>query len=287
LFEIHPNAAKYFKFTDGFETTDEALYKQEVFKKHATGVILSVTVAVGLVEQGDMETLVKVLKDLGIRHLALGLTLEKAHFDMVGQALLDTLATALGGDIFTEAVKNAWEEVYALITEKMIEGVAEYEYNQSPTQVETSGSTALVFNSWSKIMTIPDYDDVVGEMLFKRLFEINPDASQYFKFTDGFETTDEAMYKQQVFKKHASGVILTVSAAIELLEKGDTEKLYKVLKELGATHFSLGLNLEKAHYDLVGLALLDTLEKALGADFTTQTKAAWFGVYDIIAKKMI
>jgi hemoglobin-like flavoprotein len=119
------------------------------------------------------------------------------------------------------------------------------------------------------------------------LFEINPDASAYFKFTDGFETTDEALYKQQVFKQHASGVVLTVTAAVELLEKGDMETLSIILKELGATHLSLGLNLEKAHYDLVGQALLDTLEKALGDAFTAETKAAWAGVYAIITEKMM
>ncbi|KAL3901463.1 MAG: hypothetical protein SGARI_006067 [Bacillariaceae sp.] len=290
-------------FTDGFETTDEALYKQEVFKKHATGVILTVTAAVGLLEQGDMDTLVTVLKDLGVRHLALGLNLEKAHYDLVGQALLDTLATALGEDGFSEETKQAWVDVYAIITAKMMEGASEYGYKQqgsssteaanesenNHTNDDETGdaSTALVFNSWSKIMAIPNYDDVAGELLFKRIFEINPDASAYFKFTDGFETTDEAMYKQQVFKQHASGVVLTVTAAIELLEQGDTEKLFTVLKELGATHLALGLTLEKAHYDLVGQALLDTLATALGDSFTVETKTAWTDVYAIITEKMM
>jgi hemoglobin-like flavoprotein len=90
-----------------------------------------------------------------------------------------------------------------------------------------------------------------------------------------------------VFKNHASGVVLAVSAAVELLEKGDMEKLGTVLKELGATHLSLGLNLEQAHYDLVGQALLDTLEMALQDTFTLETKAAWSGVYAMITKKMM
>jgi hemoglobin-like flavoprotein len=90
-----------------------------------------------------------------------------------------------------------------------------------------------------------------------------------------------------VFKNHASGVVLAVSAAVELLEKGDMEKLGTVLKELGATHLSLGLNLEQAHYDLVGQALLDTLEMALQDTFTLETKAAWSGVYVMITKKMM
>jgi hemoglobin-like flavoprotein len=120
-----------------------------------------------------------------------------------------------------------------------------------------------------------------------RIFEINPDATTYFKFTDGFETTDEAMYKQEVFKKHATGVILTVTAAISLLEAGDIEMLIKVLKDLGAKHLAHGLELDKAHYDLVGQALLDTLEKALEDDFTPKTKEAWTEIYAIIAEKMM
>jgi hemoglobin-like flavoprotein len=120
-----------------------------------------------------------------------------------------------------------------------------------------------------------------------RIFEINPAASTFFKFTDGYETTDEAMYKQEVFKNHASGVMLAVSAVIELLEKGDMEKVSVVLMELGATHLSLGLDFEPAHFNLVGQALMDTLEKVLGDFFTAETKAAWSDVYAIITEKMM
>lgn len=126
IFEINPGASAFFKFTDGFETTDEALYKQDVFKKHATGVIATVTAAVGLLEKGDMVTLVTALKELGAKHLAYGLNLEKAHYDLVGQALLDTLATALG-DEFTDETKDAWVDVYAVIAGTMMQGAAEFE----------------------------------------------------------------------------------------------------------------------------------------------------------------
>lgn len=141
------------------------MYKQNVFKKHASGVILSVTAAVGLLEKSDMATLVGVLKDLGARHLSLGLKLEKAHYDLVGQALLDTLSTALG-DNFTAETKEAWVGVYAIITEKMMEGAAQFE-ETSPKEDET-GSTSLVIDSWSKVKAIENYDEVAGELLFKR-----------------------------------------------------------------------------------------------------------------------
>jgi hemoglobin-like flavoprotein len=166
---------------------------------------------------------------------------------------------------------------------------------------------ALVVESWAKVKAIDGYVDVAGELLFRRyvrnvgdsplivrfsrllsyyrIFEINPDASTFFAFTDGYETGDEAMYKTEIFKKHANGVILAVTAAVSLLETNSMEKLVEVLKNLGAKHATLAL--EAAHYELVGTALMDTLEKALGDDFTPEVKQAWAGVYGIITEKMM
>jgi hemoglobin-like flavoprotein len=165
LFEINPDASSFFKFTDGYETTDEALYKQELLKKHSSGVILTISAAVGLLEEGDMDNLVGVLKDLGARHFSLGLNLKEAHYHLVGQALLDTLDKTLGDD-FTAEVKDAWVGVYALITEKMMEGAAQFE-EASPEYPE-SGATSLVIESWAKVKALENYDEVAGELLFKR-----------------------------------------------------------------------------------------------------------------------
>lgn len=73
-----------------------------------------------------MTTLVKILKELGAKHLSYGLQLEKAHYDLVGQALLDTLEKSLGTDVFTPDTKDAWSDVYRVIAEKMMEGAAEF-----------------------------------------------------------------------------------------------------------------------------------------------------------------
>jgi len=47
------------------------------------------------------------------------------------------------------------------------------------------------------------------------------------------------------------------------------------------------LDLEQAHYDLVGESLLFTLEQALGDSFTSSVKDAWVGVYAVIAEQMM
>lgn len=126
LFEINPNAAAFFKFTDGYETTDEALYKQELFLKHAAGVVGAVTAAVELLEYDDMATLTSMLKELGAKHLSSGLKLEKAHYDLVGKALLDTLEAIIGNNAFTPETKEAWTFVYGVITENMMLGASEF-----------------------------------------------------------------------------------------------------------------------------------------------------------------
>jgi hemoglobin-like flavoprotein len=126
---------------------------------------LAIAAAVTLLEKGDMNNLVGVLKDLGARHFSLGLNLEEAHYDLVGQALVDTLEKTLGDD-FTSEVKDSWVEVYALIKENMMEGAAEFE-KTSPESLEY-GASSLVINSWNKVKAMEKYDEVAGELLFKR-----------------------------------------------------------------------------------------------------------------------
>ena len=56
------------------------------------------------------------------------------------------------------------------------------------------------------------------------------------------------------------------------------------IKEMGKRHVGYGVKPE--HYALVGGALLWTLEKGLGADFTSEVKAAWTETYISLAGVM-
>ncbi|MEL6336929.1 MAG: globin family protein [Pseudomonadota bacterium] len=58
------------------------------------------------------EMIIGAVEDLGRRHV--GYRVEDSHYDAVGAALLDTLATGLGDD-FTPEVKDAWAETYGLV----------------------------------------------------------------------------------------------------------------------------------------------------------------------------
>jgi hemoglobin-like flavoprotein len=119
-------------------------------------------------------------------------------------------------------------------------------------------------------------------VFFARVFEIAPAAASLFSFASA-GVTDET-YKQELFLKHASGVIGTIDLAINLLEKDDMERLVSALTRLGEKHATYGVKYE--HFPIVGEALLDTLAKALGDAFSPETKEAWVGVYGVITEHM-
>eukprot|EP00927_Polykrikos_kofoidii_P012495 TRINITY_DN15387_c0_g1_i2.p2 TRINITY_DN15387_c0_g1~~TRINITY_DN15387_c0_g1_i2.p2 ORF type:complete len:175 (-),score=39.41 TRINITY_DN15387_c0_g1_i2:302-826(-) len=78
--------------------------------KHATGVVTTVATAIGMLTELDM--LVPILKELGARHVGYGVV--PAHYDVVGEALIESLAVALGTN-FTPAVKNAYLKVFTTV----------------------------------------------------------------------------------------------------------------------------------------------------------------------------
>jgi nitric oxide dioxygenase len=66
------------------------------------------------------EALVPVLQDMARRHQGYGV--EVRHYATVGAALLDTLEKGLG-DAFDPPTRQAWTDVYALISGVMIDAV--------------------------------------------------------------------------------------------------------------------------------------------------------------------
>jgi len=90
------------------------MFESAALKTHAASVISTVGVAVaGL---SDLSALVPVLQDLGTTHVGFGV--EAAHYDIIEQALLDTLALGLGAE-FTPDVRAAWTQIYGIIATTM------------------------------------------------------------------------------------------------------------------------------------------------------------------------
>ena len=120
IFTIAPQVYPLFSFSKDNEMMSDAMYENPKFKKHAAGVIRTVNTAVGMLGP-DLAPLVKILHGLGKKHVGYGVL--EAHYAVVGQALIETLAAALG-EAFTDEVKAAWVDVYGVISGAMIEGAA-------------------------------------------------------------------------------------------------------------------------------------------------------------------
>ena len=62
------------------------------------------------------------------------------------------------------------------------------------------------------------------------------------------------------------------------------ERIRPSIQELGRRHADYGV--KDHHYGTVGAALLWTLGKSLGTDFTPQVRQAWTTVYGVLATSM-
>jgi hemoglobin-like flavoprotein len=109
--------------------------------------------------------------------------------------------------------------------------------------------------------------DDVAALFYRRLFEIDPSLESMF---DG----DMAAQRRKLM------VMLT--AAVKGLPRLD--RLVPVLLDLGRRHADYGVI--ESQYETVGKALLWTLEKSLGPDFTPEAREAWATVYGVLASTM-
>jgi hemoglobin-like flavoprotein len=112
----------------------------------------------------------------------------------------------------------------------------------------------------------PIADDVAA-LFYRRLFEIDPSLRSMFK-------ADMAGQRRKLMSM--------LTAAVKGLPRLD--RLVPVLEDLGRRHADYGVADE--HYESVGEALLWTLEKGLGPEFTPEVRAAWTTVYGVLTATM-
>lgn len=116
-------------------------------------------------------------------------------------------------------------------------------------------------------VSVMDIKLEAGRLFYDRLFTIAPEVRPMFK------GDIEAQSKK---------LMDTLALAIGSLKNPGA--LQGMLDNLARRHVSYGVHDE--HYDKVGEALLWTLEKGLGADFTSEVKTAWAALYDTVASRM-
>lgn len=118
----------------------------------------------------------------------------------------------------------------------------------------------LVQDSFAKVAPIAD---TAADLFYGRLFEIAPEVRPMFP---------EDMSGQK------GKLMSMLGTAVTNLHQVET--IIPAVQELGRNHVAYGVKDE--HYKPVGEALIWTLEKGLGDDFTPDVKDAWVETYTTI-----
>ena len=124
---------------------------------------------------------------------------------------------------------------------------------------------SLVKNSFRKVLPIADQ---AAALFYARLFELDPSLRPLFR-------GDMA--------EQGRKLMTMIATAVGSLER--LEQIVPAVRALGARHSGYGVKEE--HYATVGAALLWTLEKGLGPEFTPAVREAWTSTYSLLANTMI
>ena len=129
----------------------------------------------------------------------------------------------------------------------------------------TPESVRLICVSWHQIST---RRELTAVMFYGRLFELDPDLREMFHDTD--------------FHRLRTKLIAMLDLLVRFADQPDD--LIREAAQLGRRHATL--NLSSRNYEVAGEALLWTLERSLGLDFTPATRAAWTELYALVGSVM-
>ncbi|MBS0310439.1 MAG: hemin receptor [Proteobacteria bacterium] len=128
----------------------------------------------------------------------------------------------------------------------------------------TPDNIALVKTSWQQVLPI---QKTAAELFYGRLFELDPSLRPLFRG----DMTEQG--------RKLMTMINTVVMSLDRLGP-----MLGAIEDLGRRHVAYGVT--EAHYDTVGSALIWTLGKGLGEQFTPPVEAAWTEAYDTLASAM-
>jgi hemoglobin-like flavoprotein len=119
-------------------------------------------------------------------------------------------------------------------------------------------------STWVKVLPIKD---TAAQLFYERLFEADPSLRALFR-------SDISQQGEKLME--------VIDAAVNGLSR--VERIVPAIQELGRRHVDYGV--KDHHYGTVGAALLWTLGKCLGAEFTPEAKDAWATAYELLATTM-
>jgi hemoglobin-like flavoprotein len=129
----------------------------------------------------------------------------------------------------------------------------------------STDAARLIRVSWQQISS---RRELMAVMFYGRLFELEPSLRELFRDAD--------------FHEQRTKFIAMLNLLVQFADQPDD--LIREAAQLGRRHAMM--NLSSRHYEVVGEALLWTMDRSLGMDFTPATRAAWTELYALVASVM-
>ena len=127
-----------------------------------------------------------------------------------------------------------------------------------------SAQIDLIQNSFKRVEPMAE---AAASLFYDRLFTLDPSLRLMFK---------------NDMKTQGRKLMQTLGIVVKGLKRLDT--ILPTVQDLGRRHVHYGVRDE--HYDIVGTALLWTLEQGLGEAFTPEVEEAWTTAYMLLAGAM-
>jgi len=257
IFSIAPEALKLYSFKQlpNMMETDE-------MKGHYTKLLTYIDKVVESI-QNDQKDIVPILRALGKRHVEYEVIQE--HYNVVGKALIQALTVSLK-EQFTPDIQEAWSTLFLQITNSMVGD--HYKVHTVPYLELSAGSKHEITESWTSVKQLGF--EIVGPLLMRNIFTIEPEALQIYSFRN-----EKDLFESDVLRKHYTKLLGSLDKIILAFESGD--KIEPYIKALGQRHVKYGVI--KHHYNVVGKALLSTLETGLKEAFTPRLKQHWIKLF--------
>ena len=141
----------------------------------------------------------------------------------------------------------------------------------------TDTQKQLIVSSWRLVVPIAD---TAADLFYKRLFELKPEYTDYF-------ANDMSRQKQKL--------VAMLSFIVQSLDWDQSQwdedidvedDLFMVVLAMGRRHGEL-YKIPDESYDVVGEALIWTLDYGLGEAFTEEIKSAWLEIYTQLSRIML
>jgi len=126
-----------------------------------------------------------------------------------------------------------------------------------------------------------NFEDEVGTLMLKKLFELQPKTKSVF----GFDKDQEPEVGDKHTSVHAHTVVSMFDSVLQMLGP-DTELLEDILKQVGKRHKDFGVS--PSYFPYMGQALEYAIQETIGtARFKDEHKEAWDEVYEELSSEIL